>query len=267
MKTSFHTGFLTDLPVLEAVTLVSAHGYDFVELNAESLPWQKPHVTPETTLAERRALASAASYSAISAHHADVGHPDDALREGAVAWTTALVDLAVDLSCPVVHLIPGANAELEPLYDSFARVVEHGQARGVTIALEPIVEQVIGTSTQALTALERVPGLTINFDPSHLQVMEHDIPGAALRLGRYTVHAALKDAAGHPGNWTFPALGDGEVPFDRMLAVLRAEGFDGVVSVEHESHVFAGDERGHEQVLAESKAFLDALRETADTRR
>jgi len=259
VKTAFHTGFLTDLPVLDAVAMVVGHGYDAVELNAETLPWQKPHVTPQTDAATRRALVRAASYSAISAHHADLGHPDPDARRAALGWTAGLIDLAVDLECPVVHVIPGDNAELEPLIASLAETVETGAKAGIAVALEPIVEQVIGTSSQALAAIGRVPGLAINFDPSHLQVMEQDIPAAAERLGPYTVHAALKDGSGRPGDWTFPALGDGEIPFERMLHALRNGGFDGTVSVEHESHVFAGDRRGHEQVLAESKSFLDRL--------
>jgi sugar phosphate isomerase/epimerase len=261
VKTSFHTGFLTDLPVLEAVALVRSHGYDYVELNAETLPWQGPHVTPETTREERAALRRAAEYSAISAHHEDLGHPDDARRRQSTEWTMGLLELAVDLDCPVAHVIPGANAAMDPLIDSLQRVVERGSRLGVKVALEPIVEQIIGTSAQALQALEDVPGLAINFDPSHLQIMDGDIVAAATALGPHSVHAALKDASGRPGAWSFPPLGEGDIPFARMIHALRTTGFDGVVSVEHEAHAFAGDTRPHEQVLRESKEFLDALLE------
>lgn len=258
LRTAFHTVFLTDHPVEEAVRMVLGHGYDEVELNAETLPWARPHVGPHTDPATRRKLARLATYSSICAHHADFGAPDEDRRQAAVRWTTELIRLAVDIGTDVVHVIPGEGAELQALYRSLETAVTEAERLDVKLALEPIVNQAISTTEGALAAVNRVPGLLINFDPSHLQVTEQDVLKAADTLGHLVPHVALKDATGDPENFMFVPLGAGKVDFDGMLRSLIAGGYDGVVSVEHESHLF-GDERPAEQVLAESKQFVDAL--------
>jgi sugar phosphate isomerase/epimerase len=274
MRTSFHTAFLTDLPVLDAMAAVLDSGYDAVELNAETLPWAVPHIAPGTEAATLRAIRRVGPVSAISAHRAGLAAIDDALRTEAIEWTLALARAAHDLECRVVHVIPGDEAEgsmlgmaggpgdLDRFGQSLRHLVEATAPLGITLALEPIVNQLVSTTEQMLAIASAVPGLHVSFDPSHLQVTTHDVSDAARRLGPLVSNAAIKDAVGTPQDFRFLAPGDGDVDFVAMLTALDEAGFDGYVSVEHEAHVF-GDARQVPAVLADSlralRSYLAAL--------
>ncbi len=260
-RTSFHSGFLMDCTAADAVRIIRDHGYDAAELNAETLPWAKAHIGPDTSATIRAELARLGPYSAISAHNSDFGQADQARRKAAVDWTLKLIETAPDYGVDIVHVIPGSDADLESLYDSLATAVDFAGKLGIQLALEPILNQRIGTTDAMLAAIRRIPNLRVNFDPSHLEVMEHNIPDAAERLGPFVCHVHMKDATGTPDNFSFVPLGSGNIGFDRMLRTLQAEGYDGYLSVEHESHYFGGDTRPATQVLKESRDFIvDAVK-------
>ncbi|MGV6875195.1 sugar phosphate isomerase/epimerase family protein [Pseudochelatococcus sp. B33] len=263
-RTSFHTGFMVDYSAADAVRTIRDHGYDAVELNAETLPWAQAHIGPDTSARERAELARLGPYAAISAHNSDFGLKDDTRRNAAVGWTLRLIEQAPDYGVSTVHVIPGNDADLDSLYASMSAAVEKAAKHGVTLGLEPIVGQRIATVQATLDALRRVPGLKVNFDPSHLEIMEHDIPGAVRALGEYACHVHIKDATGSPDRWAFVELGTGGIDFVDMFRVLKSQGFGGYVSVEHESHYFSNDTRGVDQVLRESLAFIKATAKRAE---
>lgn len=270
MRTSFHTGLLADIPVLEAVQRIRDAGFDGAELNAETLPWAAPHLTPETPKSLIDQLAATEAITSVVAHREGLANPDPDARAEAVAWTLDLARISVDLGAPLIHVIPGdepgdsllgvagARGEIPAFVDSLRRVVEGSQALGVAVGLEPIVRQLVATTDGALDVLAEVPGLGISFDPSHLEVTTHDVADAAHRLGDKTLLFALKDAQGTPEDFTFPELGTGDIDFVTALQILRSLGFDGPVVVEHEAHVF-GDQRGVDEVLAQSYEFTQKV--------
>lgn len=271
MKTSFHTATLHELAVESAVEQLLDAGYDAVELNAETLPWAAPHVGPDTPSAVREALRRTGAVSSIAAHRAGLASPTDADRAEAVEWTIACIRLAEDVGAAVLHVIPGDQpdlgnglgvtsepGDLDAFVDSLKAVVAAAEGSGVIVALEPIVNQLVATTDQALAVLERVPGLRISFDPSHLHVTTHDVADAARRLGPYVAIAAIKDARGEPDDFEFLAQGDGEIDFEEMVEILSASGFDGALVVEHEAHLF-GDPRTPDEVVRESLVGVRAL--------
>lgn len=263
-RTSFHTGFMVGCSAADAVRTIRDHGYDAVELNAEALPWAQAHIGPDSSAQERVELARLGPYAAISAHHADFGLKDDARRNAAIDWTLRLIEQAPDYGVPAVHVIPGNDADLDSLYASLDAAVEKAARHGVTLGLEPIVGQRIATTQATLEVLRRIPGLKVNFDPSHLEIMEHDIPGAVRALGEYACHVHIKDATGAPDKWAFVELGTGDIDFVDMFRVLKSKGFGGYVSVEHESHYFSDDTRGVDRVLRESLAFIKETAKRAE---
>lgn len=259
IKTAFHTGFLPEYSACDAVRKIMDFGYDLAELNAELLPWGGPHVSPETPVSERRELARLAPFAAISAHHGNYGNADPALNAGSIEHTNGLIDLADELGIKIVHVIAGPNAEINQISRALGENLKHAERRSITLAIEPIVNRLIGTKAGTLDILRRVPGLQVNFDPSHLQVMDHETVSAAHELGPKVAHVHIKDATGSPDHFAFVPLGTGEIDFTGIMQGLLQHDYDGAISVEHESHFFADDPRPLDQVLRESKHFLDEL--------
>ena len=73
MIPGFHSVGLSQHPIFVAISKVAGAGYKAIELNAETLPWAKAHVTPQTPSTERASIVAEAdrvglSISAISAH-------------------------------------------------------------------------------------------------------------------------------------------------------------------------------------------------------
>lgn len=271
MRTSFHTGLLSGVPVLDAIRRIQDAGFDGVELNAETLPWAEPHLTPETPLKLIDKIAATGAVTSIAAHREGLANPDPERRTEAVKWTVDLARISVDLGAPLIHVIPGDAADAllgvigargneTAFIDSLGCVVEQAAGLGVKVALEPIVNQLINATDDTLRVLDAVPGLGVSFDPSHLEVTTHDVTDAAQRLGERTFIAALKDAQGTPDDFTFPGLGKGNIDFVAMVRALEQAGFDGPVVVEHEAHVF-GDERSVDDVLRQSYEFTRSVLE------
>jgi sugar phosphate isomerase/epimerase len=254
MRTAFHSVALDQLPVEEAMVMVARHGYDAIELNAETLPWAGPHITPETDQETRRRISNRAQnlgleISAISAHVSLID-PDPAARADALRFTKGCIDLAVDLRVPVVHglsgpLAPGVEeAEAwEWLISAVAESAGYAISREVLFAFEAIANHLISRTEELQQLMNRVGDnrLWVNFDPSHFQVMGDDPVTAARRLAGQTVHVHLKDAQGVPEDFTFPPLGEGRIDFDRMVGELRDGGYDGVLSAEYEAQEYGFD--------------------------
>lgn len=259
MYTAVHSGLLGELPVVDAVKRILDAGIDRAELNGEELPWTGPHVDPATPAATRRALVGLGPYHALAAHHRDFGHPDLQARSQALTWTRGMLELAADLGIGFVHVIPGANGDVDGTLAALTESVEAGQKLGVTVALEAIVNQALATTADVELAVSKVPNLRVNFDASHLHVHDHDTVASARRLGPWVDHVAVKDARGVPEDFAFTAYGAGEIDFDAILVELCKHGFDGGLSIEHESHWFDGDTRSADEVLAEAKLVLDGL--------
>ncbi|WP_158088223.1 sugar phosphate isomerase/epimerase family protein [Kocuria massiliensis] len=267
MKTSFHTGLFSGEPVLTAIKRIQDAGFEKAELNAETLPWAEPHITPETTLEEINKIAATDAVSSIAAHREGLANPDPARRSEAIDWTIDLAQKSVDLGAPLIHVIAGdaredsglgtggVAGETNAFIESLKQVVDQCSSLGVAVGLEPIVGQLISSTDETLKILNAVPNLGVSFDPSHLEVTTHDVTSAARNLGDRTLIAALKDGEGNPDRFTFPPLGAGNIDFPAMVKALRQCGFDGYLVVEHEAHVF-GDERSIDEILAQSYSFI-----------
>jgi len=256
---SFHTGLLSDLPAADAVRMIRDHGYEMAELNAEILPWGPAHIRLTTPRAELEELARLGPYSALCIHHRDFGSPLQDRCDAATAWTAAMMDRAIDLGVDIVHVIPGEEAEIPPLHDALARSVDAAKGKGLRLALEPIVGRKIGTTAGALAAIAVAPGLEVNFDPSHLHPMGDDIGEAVRALFPHIAHVHLKNVTGTPENFAFVPLDDGEIDLAAMVRFLVENDYRGAVSIEHESHWFAGDKRSASEVLSDCRRNFDQM--------
>ena len=136
-------------------------------------------------------------------------HPDNALPD---AWA--------DLLATTRALIPLA------------------ERRGVTIAFEPEVVNVVDTVVKAQRYIEEIGSdrLRLVMDPANylhpdmLPDMQRVLDDVFSRVGRYMALAHAKDVRGpDPGGTECvrPAAGTGILDYTRYMALLRASGFDG----------------------------------------
>ena len=229
----------------------------------------------EDTVAE---LAAAGLEISALAFYENNLHPDTGIRRENHEHLRRCVDAAALLGCPFVGTFVGrdpgrsvsenvklAEAELPPLVDyagerSVRLIVENCPMEGwhpdgypANLAYSPELWEWMFSL-----------GFYLNYDPSHLTWLGID-PVAAIRAcpdaGRI-VHAQAKDVEIDPaarnqvgvfgralrrknpwesGWWRYRVPGLGEVDWRKVVDTLYQCGFDGVLSVEHEDPVWAGD--------------------------
>lgn len=176
-----------------------------------------------------------------------------------VGFTTEVIDLAVDLGCPVVAshigIIPGDTRS--PAYlalcDACRQIGPYAHAKGVTFCIEtgPETVKVLKGFLEACA----VPGIGVNMDPANLVMVVRDDPTAAVRLlGPHIRHVHAKDGiqlqpataldiyrpseeARRKGKlYEVTPLGKGWVDWDGFLGALKAAGFDGYLTIEAEGN-------------------------------
>jgi sugar phosphate isomerase/epimerase len=253
------------------VPLIAELGYDGIELNAETLPWATPHVTPGLTRGDRHHLQQLLRgcrlpVSSISAH-INFLSPEPRARQEAIAFVNGCIDLACDLEARVVHGLTGSPPRDLPceiawewLLTGMQACIDHAGTRGVTFAIEPVVNMLVCDSASMRRLTEQLGDsrLKVNFDPSHLQVHGDDPVRAVREFGLDIVHVHLKDAAGTPENYEFPPLGQGRVDFVGVLRALKDVGFTEFLSIEYEANAFgyAGEPAA---VAKESRVFCERI--------
>ncbi|MFO1058187.1 MAG: sugar phosphate isomerase/epimerase [Dongiaceae bacterium] len=271
MLAGFHSVALHRDPIALAIDKVAAAGYRGIELNAETLPWAKPHVTPETPAAARQAIAArcAAAGLAITAvgAHIPMLFESAAERRQAIDYVNGCIALARDVGSPVVHILSGeqpAGAGAAESWRWFADAVAEcgaaAKAAGVALAVEAIAGHRFHAVADYAQLQRDLPGtdVRVNFDPSHLFVQGEDpLRLVAEQAGRIA-HMHAKDGKGRFPDFAFPPLGQGAIDFTALFAALRRAGYDGPVSVEYEAQEF-GYHEPEATVLSHGKAFLAGL--------
>ena len=271
MYSCFHSVGLHNLPLLEMIERVAQSGYEAVELNAETLPFAQPHVSPETSAEDRAALLTACAKHElrIPAIGAKIGMVDDdpAARQAAVLFVKNCIDLADGLGVPHVHILSGPcpkSVDHKVAWRWFADAVEtittYGQDKAVDMGIEAIVGHLFYSVDDYHTLYRDLPGVSfrVMFDPSHMIVQGEDPRRIPDELGDKIAHVHLKDGKGRFPDFSFPPLGKGNIDFPDLVSRLRNVGYDGALSVEYEAQVF-GYELSESEIVDGSKAFCDRL--------
>jgi sugar phosphate isomerase/epimerase len=170
-------------------------------------------------------------------------HPDRAQRRAANTHLRKVIDAAAKLDVDVVGTFVGRD-KTKNVPDNFRefskvwpRLVDHAESRGVKIAIE------------------NCPSFGLNLDPSHLVWLMIDYERVVRDYASKLFHVHAKDmeidrdglyrngTVSLGMGWQVPRLpGLGEVRWDRFVAALYREGYDYVVSIEHEDRAFEGTE-------------------------
>jgi sugar phosphate isomerase/epimerase len=165
------------------------------------------------------------------------------------------IDAADLLGVPTVCLLAGGPVEgmskIETIRKvapkAFRPILAHARKKGVNIALE----NYFATLLQGLDTFEclfdtiKDETLGLNYDPSHLVHQECDHLAPVSMFGPRIYHTHAKDTlidkrmraqVGIYGSgwWRYVIPGFGNIDWGEYIAHLRINGYDGVLSIEHE---------------------------------
>jgi sugar phosphate isomerase/epimerase len=190
----------------------------------------------------------------------------------------ALIRMAEAIGAPMICTFagfcsPGKTKERtirEDLPAVFAPLAEDAAKRGIRIAFENWYAtnlQHLGHFRAVTQALPQ-PNIGFNFDPSHLCWQGIDYQHAVEEFKGRIFHTHAKDVAINEskraqlgvlegGWWEYVIPGYGVIPWGQWIRTLTLNGFDGVLSIEHEDRAFSAED-GFRRGLQHLSGYLAA---------
>ncbi len=240
------------------------------EIGYEAVGWTLAHFNPRThTLGQLLELVELTRNGGLEVGEIVVQQDyitlDDALREERIKLSIECIEAAGACRLPVLNFFTGPapwdpsapvigkditeGAAWELLLSVYEQVLAAAEKHQVFIGVEGVWGMLCHDyyTTRLLVDHFNSPWLGVNFDPSHdILAGNLDIPWITRQWGQERIHHVhLKDAIGKPkmGEFLFPLIGEGLVPWEAFFQTLDDIGYCGCCSVEFESFAY------HERVL------------------
>ncbi len=255
----FKIGVMTDcfrLEPFDALKKAAEIGVDGVQMGTVSGPLSPDNLSAADRTDLKRLCRDLGL--TISALCGDMGggFRDPAENAGKIAFSKRVVDLAVDLECPVVTTHVGVVPEdpgerhYRVLLTACRDIAHYAEQVGVTFAVETGPEPAV-TLKRFLDDVDS-PALGVNLDPANLVMVVADDPVAAVAtFGDRIVHTHAKDGrqtapcdpvAVYHGtlapelamNFEELPLGKGDVDWEAYLDALEKVGYQGFLTIERE---------------------------------
>ncbi|MEM2936252.1 MAG: sugar phosphate isomerase/epimerase [Candidatus Bathyarchaeia archaeon] len=171
-----------------------------------------------------------------------------------------MIEAAAKLEIPVISTwigkVPGTVEENMRVYaEVWPPIVEHAEEHGVKIAIENCAANIAYRPDIWEKMFEIIPSksLGLNFDPSHLVFQFIDYLEALRKFGDRVYHTHCKDTevlkwrlawVGYTGDrwWRFRIPGLGDIDWKKFVTTLQDQGYDYVLSIEHEDPLYHGAE-------------------------
>lgn len=215
-------------------------------------------------------ISSLAAYVNITSGDAAERKANRALVEKALK---ACDKLGVDTLCTLAGQPPAGMSKVDCIRDSAAPFYKKLCKKAADMGIKIAMENWYATNIQHLGHWDLIFDLVpdenfgLNFDPSHLVWQDIDHLMAVERYANRIFHTHAKDVemTAHTrafvgnqegGWWRYVIPGFGDIDWGVYCARLRKNGFNGVLSIEHEDSAL-GREEGF-------KLGLDYLRQFAD---
>ena len=272
MQVGLLTGPFNDVSLEEVIKFASENGFDALEVAAG--PGAKHIDTAGLTdarAAEIKGLLKSSNVVISSlAWYTNMTDPEN--RDRIMSDFRTCIDAAVKLDVGVVCTLAGmpvaGKDKLKTIEEDcaavFAPLAEYAASKGVKIALENWYATCLQGLAQFDKMFECVPNESfgLNFDPSHLMWQGIDYIGAVERYAKRIFHTHAKDTEvrddklAYLGNqmggwWRYVIPGFGRVKWGEYISALRLNGYNGVLSIEHEDRAL-----GREEGFIKGKKFL-----------
>jgi sugar phosphate isomerase/epimerase len=252
-------------PLEQVINWAAEAGFDCLEVY--SAP-KTGHINPETFRAAhvravcKRLGAAGVAVSSL-AWYTNMTPAADDERKATVKTMKRLVDIAADMGVGVVCTsagmpLPGKD-RMQTIESearkSFPPLLAHAAKKGIKIALENWAATNIQNLAHWQRLFELVPddNFGLNFDPSHLVWQGIDYLHAVEFFARRIFHTHAKDTEvvqhkvrwiGNQGSgwWRYVIPGYGDIDWGVYIARLRQNGYNGVLSIEHEDGALGREE-------------------------
>lgn len=259
------TGPFHDLPLENVAAFAAEYGFGGLEVSTH--PGSKHINTNAFTEADARRVQELMENRALLitslAAYTNLTDGDPQKRQANIDHVHKAIDIAALLGVEVVCTLAGLPApgknKLKVIEEDCSQVfpplLEHARQKGIRIALE----NWYATNIQNLAHWQRLfevvpdPALGLNFDPSHLLWQDIDYIEAVDKFADRIFHTHAKDTeikahvrrwVGNQDHswWRYVIPGMGQIRWGEYIAALRANKYDGVLSIEHEDHAVGREE-------------------------
>jgi len=270
-RLAVNSSMASKIGIDKLIKIASEIGYTGIELSAEKLPWADPIVSPAIKKEERKYLLlkikkAGLKIYALAAHSSFVcSDPEE--RKANLEYMHDCIELAKDFEAPVVHFISGScpnniniNDAWNWLVDGLSDLIEHCKITGCLPGFEAVVNQLIATSDDLTKLTANFDNqLGIVYDPSHFQLYGEDLVSIIKKFKNKIIHVHLKDAKGKPEDFSFPPLGQGDIPFEKVFESLKEINYNGAFSVEYEGNYFGNYLIPVDEIISQGYYFCSKL--------
>jgi len=187
--------------------------------------------------------------------------PDSRTREANIRQLRLCIDHAADVGCPIVYTGGGSVDEgnddrnVAEFAEVFPPIIEYAGAKRVKLGVYFGHE---GNMFRSMAVWERVkdsaPALGMKLDPMGLiRNLQEDPVAVLYKYGDRLCHFHIKDRLDVADTWVQPAVGQGDIPWGKVMAMLYHHQYDGYISVEPHGPVWGKEEHRHTGILLAKK--------------
>ena len=267
MKLGFSTWAMPKIPIDTSLKFLSETGYDGITI--ATLPQFTTSIDSLDKNERKRILNLSKNHSipiiSVMSFTNLMEENKETLNKN-INFVKESLDLANDWGTEyVITGIGGKIGELEDLKksDEFVnRISELGliaKSKGVTIALEPHVDQAVEKPDQLVEIIKKInmDSVRANFDISHFNVQGIDVKESIEKVLPYSVMCDVKDEKGIVPDWSYVAPGEGDFDYVNYLKLMHDNNYDGFITIEISFQVQANPQYNPLDTAKNSYRILD----------
>ena len=289
MKIAGHTIGTPSRTPAEAIDLFARTGMQGIELvMQDDYRCAVPTTVTKAALREirQRAADLGMQIAFLAPYITDLNSLDESTYHSQVDLLKRAVDVAVDLGAPGLRVYGGKEVPEAEWQPHFERLVaglriggEMARPAGLNLAVEnhQTTMTVSARRTMEVVRTVSLPNVGVLYDQANLSHMHQEEFAEALGLQRgHIVHVHVKDFVKKPGRERSTSdtvafmpsegrsiitkvVGEGIVPWARIIPALKATGYDGWLSLELEKRWYPDELPSEEEAFRRSAAFLRSL--------